>query len=171
VDALPQRFARTRLRDTLPKRPRPRHGQHPRFPHDDDLSPSDHLQAIPNAGFHFACIEQGGTTSTLVASGSPARGAAHPAQHRPPRRCTSRPGRTRPVTAAAHRPHDGLTSPTERDASSCDHLIMPEPTSSSTAGPGLLDHPPHPKPTGGNGRSGRDRQRALHRSQRSSSPQ
>jgi len=39
-------------------------GQFPAIPRDDgDLSPKDHLQAIANtAGFHFAFIEQGGTS-------------------------------------------------------------------------------------------------------------
>ena len=39
-------------------------GQFPAIPRtDDDLSPPDHLQAIANtAGFHFAWIEQGGTS-------------------------------------------------------------------------------------------------------------
>jgi len=39
-------------------------GQFPAIPRsDDDLGPSDHLQAIANtAGFHFAFIEQGGTS-------------------------------------------------------------------------------------------------------------
>ena len=39
-------------------------GQHPAIPRsDDDLTPKDHLQAIANtAGFHFASIEQGGTS-------------------------------------------------------------------------------------------------------------
>jgi Ferritin-like domain len=39
-------------------------GQFPAIPRsDDDLSPPDHLQAIANtAGFHFAFIEQGGTS-------------------------------------------------------------------------------------------------------------
>ncbi len=39
-------------------------GQHPAIPRSDaDLSPSNHLQAIANtAGFHFATIEQGGTS-------------------------------------------------------------------------------------------------------------
>jgi len=39
-------------------------GQHPAIPRTDaDLSPSNHLQAIANtAGFHFATIEQGGTS-------------------------------------------------------------------------------------------------------------
>ena len=39
-------------------------GQHPAIPRDDsDLFPQDHLQAIANtAGFHFAFIEQGGTS-------------------------------------------------------------------------------------------------------------
>src|SRR6266849_4214988 len=39
-------------------------GQFPAIPRDDtDLSPADHIQAIANtAGFHFAFIEQGGTS-------------------------------------------------------------------------------------------------------------
>jgi hypothetical protein len=39
-------------------------GQHPAIPRSDaDLTPSDHIQAIANtAGFHFATIEQGGTS-------------------------------------------------------------------------------------------------------------
>ncbi len=39
-------------------------GQHPAIPRSDaDLSPNDHIQAIANtAGFHFAFIEQGGTS-------------------------------------------------------------------------------------------------------------
>src|SRR5712692_214113 len=39
-------------------------GQHPAIPRsDDDLTPSDHIQAIANtAGFHFGSIEQGGTS-------------------------------------------------------------------------------------------------------------
>ena len=39
-------------------------GQHPAIPRsDDDLTPADHLQAIANtAGFHFAWVEQGGTS-------------------------------------------------------------------------------------------------------------
>jgi hypothetical protein len=51
--------------DTLPQAvPDLATGQHPAIPRsDDDLSPSDHLQAIANtAGFHFAFIEQGGTS-------------------------------------------------------------------------------------------------------------
>ncbi|HZR29299.1 MAG TPA: ferritin-like domain-containing protein, partial [Terriglobales bacterium] len=39
-------------------------GQHPAIPRSDaDLTPKDHIQAIANtAGFHFAFIEQGGTS-------------------------------------------------------------------------------------------------------------
>ena len=39
-------------------------GQHPAIPRsDDDLTPKEHIQAIANtAGFHFAFIEQGGTS-------------------------------------------------------------------------------------------------------------
>src|SRR2546426_3355957 len=53
------------LGDTLPQAvPGLDAGQFPAIPRsDDDLSPPDHLQAIANtAGFHFAFIEQGGTS-------------------------------------------------------------------------------------------------------------
>jgi len=51
--------------DTLPQAvPGLAAGQFPAIPRsDDDLAPADHLQAIANtAGFHFAFIEQGGTS-------------------------------------------------------------------------------------------------------------
>jgi hypothetical protein len=51
--------------DTLPQAvPGLAVGQHPAIPRsDDDLDPPNHLQAIANtAGFHFAFIEQGGTS-------------------------------------------------------------------------------------------------------------
>jgi ferritin-like protein len=51
--------------DTLPQAvPGLAVGQHPAIPRsDDDLDPPDHLQAIANtASFHFAFIEQGGTS-------------------------------------------------------------------------------------------------------------
>jgi hypothetical protein len=51
--------------DTLPQAvPGLAVGQHPAIPRSDaDLTPPDHLQAIANtAGFHFAFIEQGGTS-------------------------------------------------------------------------------------------------------------
>jgi len=51
--------------DTLPQAiPDLATGEHPGIPRsNDDLTPSDHLQAIANtAGFHFAFIEQGGTS-------------------------------------------------------------------------------------------------------------
>jgi hypothetical protein len=51
--------------DTLPQAiPDLATGEHPGIPRsDDDLKPHDHLQAIANtAGFHFAFIEQGGTS-------------------------------------------------------------------------------------------------------------
>jgi hypothetical protein len=51
--------------DTLPQAvPGLMRGQFPAIPRSDaDLSPGDHLQAIANtAGFHFATIEQGGTS-------------------------------------------------------------------------------------------------------------
>jgi hypothetical protein len=53
------------LGDTLPQAvPGLAAGQFPAIPRsDDDLSPANHLQAIANtAGFHFAFIEQGGTS-------------------------------------------------------------------------------------------------------------
>jgi Ferritin-like domain len=53
------------LGDTLPPAvPGLATGQHPAIPRDDgDLTPPDHLQAIANtAGFHFAWVEQGGTS-------------------------------------------------------------------------------------------------------------
>jgi Ferritin-like domain len=51
--------------DTLPQAiPDLATGQHPAIPRTDaDLAPRDHLQAIANtAGFHFAWVEQGGTS-------------------------------------------------------------------------------------------------------------
>ncbi|MFL5825574.1 MAG: ferritin-like domain-containing protein [Thermoleophilaceae bacterium] len=53
------------LGDTLPQAiPDLNVGQHPAIPRSDaDLTPPDHLQAIANtAGFHFAWVEQGGTS-------------------------------------------------------------------------------------------------------------
>jgi hypothetical protein len=53
------------LGDTLPQAvPGLAVGEHPGIPRSDaDLTPPDHLQAIANtAGFHFAFIEQGGTS-------------------------------------------------------------------------------------------------------------
>ena len=53
------------LGDTLPQAvPDLATGQHPAIPRSDaDLSPKKHLQAIANtAGFHFAWVEQGGTS-------------------------------------------------------------------------------------------------------------
>jgi hypothetical protein len=55
----------TDLGDTLPQAvPDLAVGQHPAIPRSDaDLHPTKHLQAIANtAGFHFAWIEQGGTS-------------------------------------------------------------------------------------------------------------
>jgi len=51
--------------DTLPQAiPSLKAGKFPAIPrHDGDLAPNDHIQAIANtAGFHFAFIEQGGTS-------------------------------------------------------------------------------------------------------------
>ena len=53
------------LGDTLPQAvPGLAVGQHPAIPrYDGDLTPKKHLQAIANtAGFHFAWVEQGGTS-------------------------------------------------------------------------------------------------------------
>jgi hypothetical protein len=55
----------TDLGDTLPQAvPDLATGRHPAIPRSDaDLSPKKHLQAIANtAGFHFAWVEQGGTS-------------------------------------------------------------------------------------------------------------
>jgi len=55
----------TDLGDTLPNAiPDLATGQHPAIPRSDaDLAPKKHLQAIANtAGFHFAWVEQGGTS-------------------------------------------------------------------------------------------------------------
>src|SRR4029450_13560765 len=65
VDALPHDSQNPDFGDTLPQAiPDLATGQHPAIPRSDaDLTPSDHLQAIANtAGFHFAFIEQGGTS-------------------------------------------------------------------------------------------------------------
>jgi hypothetical protein len=87
-------------------------GKHTAIPRtDDDLRPPKHLQAIANtAGFHFATIEQGGTSLyaslaqrvtspevlrillSIGPDGTPEAG------ERIQRRCTSRPGRTRRAT-------------------------------------------------------------------------
>jgi hypothetical protein len=77
-------------------------GQHPAIPRSDaDLAPPDHLQAIANtAGFHFAWIEQGGTSLYAAL----AQRVTHPEVLRillsigGTRSCTSRPGRTKPAT-------------------------------------------------------------------------
>jgi Ferritin-like domain len=101
------------LGDTLPQAvPGLAAGQFPAIPRsDDDLSPPDHLQAIANtAGFHFAWIEQGVPAFTPHSpSGSPiARCCASCSASAAPKRCTSRPGTTRPATR--------LRSPTPRTA-------------------------------------------------------
>ena len=78
-------------------------GQFPAIPRSDaDLAPPDHLQAIANtAGFHFAFIEQGGTSLYAQL----AQRVTHPEVLRIllsiggyRDRCTSRPGRTKPAT-------------------------------------------------------------------------
>ena len=77
-------------------------GKFPAIPRTDaDLTPHDHIQAIANtAGFHFAFIEQGGTSLyPRWRSGSTIRrccGSCSASAR--PRRCTSRPGWTRPAT-------------------------------------------------------------------------
>ena len=67
-----------------------------------DLKPANHLQAIANtAGFHFATIEQGGTQPLPVAGSAGQRSprcCASCSASDPPKRCTFRPGWTRPVT-------------------------------------------------------------------------
>ena len=66
LDALPQRLAEPRPRRHAPaSRPRPRHRPAPGDPahRTPTSSRQKHLQAIANtAGFHFAWIEQGGTS-------------------------------------------------------------------------------------------------------------
>ena len=89
--------------DTLPQAvPGLATGQHPGIPRSDaDLSPPDHLQAIANtAGFHFAFIEQGGTSlyPSLASGSRTPRCCASCSASARPRRCTSRPGKTRPAT-------------------------------------------------------------------------
>ena len=89
--------------DTLPAgRPGLLKGQFPAIPSTDaDLTPDDHLQAIANtAGFHFATIEQGGTSlyPSLAQRVSTRRCCGSCSASARPRRCTSRPGVTRPAT-------------------------------------------------------------------------
>ena len=66
MDALPQPTRRTPISATrFPQAvPGLAEGQFPAIPRTDaDLTPATHLQAIANtAGFHFAYIEQGGTS-------------------------------------------------------------------------------------------------------------
>jgi len=74
------------LGDTLPQAiPDLATGEHPAIPRSDsDLTPPDHLQAIANtAGFHFAFIEQGGTSLYADRLDHPSHGEQRP---RPGRR-------------------------------------------------------------------------------------
>ena len=88
------------LGDTLPQAvPDLAVGQHPAIPwiSDTNLHPKKHLQAIANtAGFHFAWVEQGGTSLYPQL----AQRVTDPEVLRvllsigPTKRCTSRPGTT-----------------------------------------------------------------------------
>lgn len=108
----------TDLGDTLPQAvPDLATGQHPAIPRSDaDLSPKKHLQAIANtAGFHFAWVEQGGTSLYAAL----AQRVSHPevlgscSASAARRSCTSRPGRTRPATRRpSPTPPPGSRSPT-----------------------------------------------------------
>jgi hypothetical protein len=93
----------TDLGDTLPQAvPDLATGQHPAIPRSDaDLSPKKHLQAIANtAGFHFAWVEQGGTSlyAALAQRVTHPRCCGSCSASAALRSCTSRPGRTRPAT-------------------------------------------------------------------------
>jgi hypothetical protein len=98
-------------------------GRFPAIPRSDaDLAPADHLQAIANtAGFHFCFIEQVPASTPSSRSGSPISrrcGSCSASGQR--RRCTSRPGRTRPATR--------LRSPIRR-------TVWSSPTSTATVRP------------------------------------
>ena len=111
--------------DTLPQAiPDLAVGQHPAIPRsDDDLSPPDHLQAIANtAGFHFAFIEQGGTslyaslaqrvTDTEVLRILLSIGGSETMHFRP--------GKTKPATRPrSPTPQPGWCSPTSTPTASC----------------------------------------------------
>ena len=67
---------------------------------DDDLSPAKHLQAIANtAGFHFASSSRAASSlyASLAQRVTTPRCCASCSASARPRRCTSRPGRTRPA--------------------------------------------------------------------------
>ena len=90
-------------------------GQHPAIPRNDgDLEDPNHLEAIANtAGFHFAFIEQGGTSLyAALAQRRPQGSAANPAQHRRQRDHAlpdlARQGRQRP---SADRRRTGVPRP------------------------------------------------------------
>jgi len=90
--------------DTLPQAiPTLAVGEHTAIPRTDaDTTDPNFLQAIANtAGFHFAFIEQGGTKPLPLAraGGSPrTRRCESCSASVPPRRCTSRPGKTKRAT-------------------------------------------------------------------------
>ena len=159
------------LGDTLPQAvPTLAVGQHPAIPRDNsDLNDANHLQAIANtAGFHFAFIEQGGTSLYAVAgaAGHQQGGASNPAQHRRQRDHAlpdlARQGRER---ASAHRRRIGVPGPQCRrrvDPDQPDHARADEVPAPEV--PGRLDHPADRDQGRGDGRGqGAYPGRAVHR--------
>ena len=124
LDALPQRLAEPRPRRHAPashsrSRHRPAPGDPPvrRRP-----VAEDHLQAIANtAGFHFAWVEQGGTSlyAALAQRVTHPRCCASCSASAAPRSCTSRPGKTKPATRLhSPTPPPGWCSPTSTPTAS-----------------------------------------------------
>ena len=109
------------LGDALPQAvPGLARGKYPAIPRSDrDLRPQKHLQAIANtAAFHFARSSraaQACTPRSRSESATPRCFASCSASARP-RRCTSRPGRTKRVTLRRYRSHQqaGLPQPQSR---------------------------------------------------------
>ena len=164
----------TDLGDTLPqRRSRPRHRPAPGHPAlgRGSLSPKKHLQAIANtAGFHFAWVEQGGTSLYAAL----AQRVTHPEVLRILlsiggseimhfQTWQDKAGNAPPLTD----PTTGLTFPDlNADGELTQtNLIMPEPTRLPRSQvPEGLDHPPHRDRRRRHGRGqGPDRRRPLHR--------
>ena len=139
MDALPQRYARTPISETPSRKPSGfETGQFPAIPRNDaDLTPPKHLQAIANtAGFHFAFIEQGGTSlyPSLAQRVTDTGGLANPAQYRAHRsNALSDVARQSRQRTSPDRPHQrlvfpDLNSPPFGGERFQTNLIMPEPT-------------------------------------------
>ena len=161
------------LGDTLPQAvPGLAVGQHPGIPRNNgDLTPGDHLQAIANtAGFHFAWVEQGGTS--LYA------GLAQRVTHTEVLRVLLSIGGSEIMHFQTWQDKAGnapaLTDPTtglvfpdlNADGELTQtNLIMPEPTPvPEPEVPAGLHHPPHPDGGGSDGRGqGLHRRRAVYR--------